>query len=158
MDSIIFDVDGTLWDSVDPVAESWNLAIAENTDMTPDLTRDSLAWLFGKTMTEIADALFPQIPLDERMRLLTICFDYENRYLETHPGKMYDGVVDTIRELSLRYPLFIVSNCQCGYIEVMWDRTLHQRSPLLWRNPAFKRSDTFTVDWEKWAEISGLRW
>ena len=119
MDSIIFDVDGTLWDSVDPVAESWNLAIAENTDMTPDLTRDSLAWLFGKTMTEIADALFPQIPLDERMRLLTICFDYENRYLETHPGKMYDGVVDTIRELSLRYPLFIVSNCQCGYIEVM---------------------------------------
>ena len=100
MDSIIFDVDGTLWDSVDPVAESWNLAIAENTDMTPDLTRDSLAWLFGKTMTEI-------------------CFDYENRYLETHPGKMYDGVVDTIRELSLRYPLFIVSNCQCGYIEVM---------------------------------------
>ena len=34
MDSIIFDVDGTLWDSVDPVAESWNLAIAENTDMT----------------------------------------------------------------------------------------------------------------------------
>ena len=119
MDSIIFDVDGTLWDSVDPVAESWNLAIAENTDMTPDLTRDSLALLFGKTMTEIADALFPQIPLDERMRLLTICFDYENRYLETHPGKMYDGVVDTIRELSLRYPLFIVSNCQCGYIEVM---------------------------------------
>ena len=51
MDSIIFDVDGTLWDSVDPVAESWNLAIAENTDMTPDLTRDSLAWLFGKPMT-----------------------------------------------------------------------------------------------------------
>ena len=48
MDSIIFDVDGTLWDSVDPVAESWNLALAENTDMTPDLTRDSLSWLFRK--------------------------------------------------------------------------------------------------------------
>ena len=60
MDSIIFDVDGTLWDSVDPVAESWNLALAENTDMTPDLTRDSLAWLFGKTMTEIADHFFPR--------------------------------------------------------------------------------------------------
>ena len=70
-------------------------------------------------MTEIADALFPQLSLDERMRLLTLCFDYENRYLEMHPGKMYDGVVDTIRELSHRYPLFIVSNCQCGYIEVM---------------------------------------
>lgn len=27
MDGIIFDVDGTLWDSVEVVAESWNLAI-----------------------------------------------------------------------------------------------------------------------------------
>ena len=36
MDGIIFDVDGTLWDSTDSVAESWNLAIRENS--TLDLT------------------------------------------------------------------------------------------------------------------------
>ena len=45
--------------------------------------------------------------------------DYENRYLETHPGVYYEGVMDTLKELALEYPLFIVSNCQCGYIEVM---------------------------------------
>ena len=27
--------------------------------------------------------------------------------------------MDTLKELALEYPLFIVSNCQCGYIEVM---------------------------------------
>lgn len=32
---------------------------------------------------------------------------------------MYDGVVDTVKKLSEKYPLFIVSNCQCGYIEAM---------------------------------------
>lgn len=30
-----------------------------------------------------------------------------------------EGVMDTLKELALEYPLFIVSNCQCGYIEVM---------------------------------------
>ena len=33
MDGIIFDVDGTLWDSTDSVTESWNMAIRENSDI-----------------------------------------------------------------------------------------------------------------------------
>ena len=51
--------------------------------------------------------------------MLEVCFQYENRYLETHPGKLYDGVTDTLAVLSGQYPLFIVSNCQKGYIEVL---------------------------------------
>ena len=37
MDSIIFDVDGTLWDSADSVAAAWNLAIKKfsSLDITP---------------------------------------------------------------------------------------------------------------------------
>ena len=49
MDGIIFDVDGTLWDSVEVVAESWNLAIKENSDLEPNLNREILQGLFGKT-------------------------------------------------------------------------------------------------------------
>ena len=119
MDGIIFDVDGTLWDSTDSVTESWNLAIRENSDMDLTITADILKGLFGKTMTEIADSLFPSLPEKERMDFLDICYDYENRHLETHPGDLYEGVVETIRKLAEKYPLFIVSNCQCGYIEVM---------------------------------------
>ena len=119
MDGIIFDVDGTLWDSTDSVADSWNLAIRENSSLDLTIDGEILQGLFGKTMTEIADALFPSLSEEERMNFIQICFDYENRYLETHPGRMYDGVVDTVKKLSERYPLFIVSNCQCGYIEAM---------------------------------------
>lgn len=119
MDSIIFDVDGTIWDSTQSVADSWNKAIREHSDL--DLTLDpvSLSRVFGKTMTEIADALFPALDTEARMKLLDACYAEENRYLEDHPGLLYDGVAETIRNLSLRYPLYIVSNCQCGYIEVM---------------------------------------
>ena len=113
MDSIIFDVDGTIWDSTQSVADSWNKAIREHSDL--DLTLDpvSLSRVFGKTMTEIADALFPALDTEARMKLLDACYAEENRYLEDHPGLLYDGVAGTIRNLSLRYP------CQCGYIEVM---------------------------------------
>ena len=119
MDSIIFDVDGTLWDSTKSVAESWNKAIREHSSLNLTLEPVSLSRVFGKTMTEIADTLFPDLSVKERMELLDVCFDEENRYLEDHPGILYPDVVRTIKELSLSCPLYIVSNCQCGYIEVM---------------------------------------
>ena len=119
MDSIIFDVDGTIWDSTESVAASWNKAIRESSDLDLTLEPVSLSRVFGKTMTEIADALFPALETDKRMKLLDICFDEENRYLEDHPGILYPGVAETIKSLALKYPLYIVSNCQCGYIEVM---------------------------------------
>lgn len=123
MDSIIFDVDGTIWDSTESVAASWNQAIREHTDL--DLTLDpvSLSRQFGKTMTDIADAVFPMLPDEERMRLLNLCYEEENAYLEYHPGILYEGVSETIKKLAGRYPLYIVSNCQCGYIEVMLQTT-----------------------------------
>ena len=79
MDGIIFDVDGTLWDSTEAVARSWNQAIDENTDFSLSLTADGLKSLFGKTMDEITLALFPSCPKEERDRIGYLCFDYENR-------------------------------------------------------------------------------
>ena len=79
MDGIIFDVDGTLWDSVEVVAESWNLAIKENSDLEPNLNREILQGLFGKTMDELAAGVFPDLDPDSRRKLMDIWFDYENR-------------------------------------------------------------------------------
>ena len=123
MDSIIFDVDGTLWDSTESVAASRNKAIREHADPSLAVDPDTLSKVFGKTMTEIADTLFPTLTPERRMNLLDLCFEEENRYLQKHPGILYDGVTDTIKKLSDRYPLYIVSNCQCGYIEVLLSTT-----------------------------------
>ena len=123
MTGIIFDVDGTLWDSTDVVAEAWNLEIDENSDLNPNLTGEELKSLFGKTMEEIFDALFPSLSSEEKMRLGTLCYEYENRLLEDKPGNVYEGVIETFHTLSDTHPLFIVSNCQCGYIEAFLKST-----------------------------------
>lgn len=50
MDSIIFDVDGTLWDSADSVAAAWNLAIKKFSSLDITLDREILGSVFGKTI------------------------------------------------------------------------------------------------------------
>ena len=111
MDGIIFDVDGTLWDSTEAVARSWNQAIEENTDFSLSLTADRLKSLFGKTMDEY-------IKLRSSLKGFILLVDYENRLLETDHGVLYPDVAQTLESLSQKTDLYIVSNCQCGYIEV----------------------------------------
>ena len=138
MDSIIFDVDGTLWDSTKSVAESWNKAIREHSSLNLTLEPVSLSRVFGKTMTEIADALFPDLSVKERMELLDVCFDEENRYLEDHPGILYPDVVRTIKELSLSCPPLYCEQLPVrvyrGHAPHNRTRSLHPGSSLFWRD------------------------
>lgn len=117
MDSIIFDVDGTLWDSSESVTHSWNLAFKENTDLNITVEKEFLQSLFGKPMNELLYAVIPQVSEEERERLAPILYKYVNEGLLSWPGILYDGVKETLKLLSSKYPLYIVSNCQCGYIE-----------------------------------------
>ena len=41
--------------------------------------------------------------------------------LKEEPAKPYPGIPEVVRELSKRYPLFIVSNCEQGYIELFME-------------------------------------
>ena len=51
------------------------------------------------------------------MRLMDECCEQENIYLAEHGGILYPKLEETLQKLSEKYPLFIVSNCQDGYIQ-----------------------------------------
>ena len=118
-ESLIFDIDGTLWDSRALVAEGYNIQLrAENLEHLCVTAEDFLP-LFGKVMTEIADVIFESVPTRERYALMDRCMETENQYLHDNPCHIgYPGIRETMEKLAKNYRLFIVSNSQQGYPEL----------------------------------------
>ncbi len=116
---IIFDMDGTLWDSAENVAKSWNKAIAEYGYEREPVTKEDMYSVMGKTMDVLASIIFPNCAC--RDELIKVCYKEENDYLRTHGGQLYPQVEETLQTLSKTYDLYIVSNCQSGYIEAFFE-------------------------------------
>ncbi len=122
-ESLIFDIDGTLWDSRALVAQGYNLRLrAEGRDELC-VDAETLRSLFGMTMTEIADRIFASVSTPERYALMERCMAAENRFLAENPCHIgYPRVQETLAELKMRHRLFIVSNSQCGYPELCMEK------------------------------------
>ena len=119
MESLIFDIDGTLWDSRQLVAEGYNLQLQEEGLTQFFVDAETLKPLFGKVMTEIAGKLFPTLSRQQALALMERCMDRENRYLQENSCQVgYPGVAQAMEALAKKHRLFIVSNSQQGYPEL----------------------------------------
>ncbi len=123
MDSIIFDVDGTLWDSTDVVAKAWTDYLRQKEQIDLTITAGQLKTLFGKPLAEIAALVFPEYPENEQLRLIDGCCEAEHALLHITGAPLYEDLEKALQILSAQYPLYIVSNSQCGYIELFLEKT-----------------------------------
>ena len=122
-ESLILDIDGTLWDSRSLVAQGYNLQLRDEGLEALCVDAETLRPLFGKTMTDIADRLFPQFPAETRYPLMERCMVRENRFLRENPCHVgYPGVAETLEALAKTHRLFIVSNSQKGYPELCMEK------------------------------------
>lgn len=123
MKSLIFDIDGTLWDTRAIVARGYNVELERMGRPDKCLTAETLTALFGKTAREIADVIFSDYPAGERLGLILRCMETERVVLRDDPCQVgYEGVGETLLALKEEYRLFLVSNCECGYPEIMMEK------------------------------------
>ena len=120
IDSIIFDLDGTLWDARENVCASWNVVLAQRWPELGQLTTEQFSAQMGKLMPDIGRALFPQLTPEQSDAVVDACGIFENEFVARHGGVLYDALEQTLAELSASYRLFVVSNCQSGYIEAFF--------------------------------------
>lgn len=114
---LLFDLDGTLWDSAEEVAESWNIVMHKYYPEYPILTAADIHAVMGKTMDEIATMILTELEPEKRSALFHECERYEIEYVAEHGGRLFPGVEETLKQLSdAGYAMAIVSNCQTGYI------------------------------------------
>ncbi len=123
IESLIFDIDGTLWDSRSLWAEGFNIQLRREGYDHLCVDAEILRYLFGKTMTAIADSVLAEVPVSERYALMERCMESENRYLAENECRIgYAGVKETVQLLAQEYRLFIVTNAQCGYAELCMEK------------------------------------
>ncbi len=133
-DGLIFDMDGTLWDSVAAITESWN-EVFESFGLSYKSTPEDIQAEMGKPMNEIFASLLPNESEDIRNAIEKAACLHEQEYLSAHGGMLYPQIEEVLRALSENVPLFIVSNCQSGYIEAFF---------------AYHKLDCFFKDYECW--------
>ena len=114
-DSLIFDMDGTLWDAVDTYAASWNKVF---TQMGIDIVveRDRLAGMVGWEGKKVIKEIMPDFDDEKRMTIYKTVNEARHSMIPEMGGIMYDGVIEGLIKLESKYKLFILSNCAAGII------------------------------------------
>ena len=133
---LLFDLDGTLWDSSQEVADSWNVILREQLPEIKTLTKEDIMSVMGKTMEEIAQTVLAGYQGDNARQVFKNCEIYENEYLTEHGAVLFPKVRETLENLrKAGYDMAVVSNCQTGYINAFYT--------------SMKMSDLF-CDMEEW--------
>ena len=86
---IIFDMDGTLWDSTENITKAWNEVLVKYGYGQLKLTVEQVSKEMGKLMRDIADSLFKDIPENIRYEIFEECLSYENAHLFTNAAHVY---------------------------------------------------------------------
>ena len=122
VDSIVFDLDGTLWDASEATATGWNVVLAKNNLSEFQVTPDDIRKISGLPFDECVTKIFGRVEQIDCNSLESIFDEEEKRSIRSDGGTLFEGVEEGIRVLSKDFRLFLVSNCQSWYLQLFWDQ------------------------------------
>lgn len=116
IDSIIFDLDGTLWDAASTCTKAWNEALKE-LGFDYVLEDNFIRSVSELKIEKIFEQHFHSIPKEQHTTLIDLYRKHERIYMKELGGNLFPHTRSVLKELQKNYKLFIVSNCSSGYIE-----------------------------------------
>lgn len=116
IDSVLFDLDGTLWETLDASCISANKTLKE-LDIPITITKEQVFQGMGKTFEECAKIYLPTLEKEKQEFILNKIFKNNTKNLSKIGGNLYENLEVTLEKLNKNYKLYIVSNCCDGYIE-----------------------------------------
>jgi len=123
-DSVIFDLDGTLWDASVAITLAFQTAKNSVDYLNTDVTLAQVQAVTGQPYEVVYERLFPELPISRREEFRQLCAEQELAAARHPGGVLYPDLEATLRYLRDRgYRLFIVSNCQRGYVEAFFERS-----------------------------------
>ncbi|MDB5236222.1 MAG: hypothetical protein JWR44_3215 [Hymenobacter sp.] len=123
-DSVIFDLDGTLWDASAAITQAFQAAKSSADYAANDVTLAQVQAVTGQPYEVVYERLFPDLPADKLEEFRALCARQELAAARHPGGQLYPGLEDTLGYLRGRgYRLFIVSNCQQGYVEAFFEHS-----------------------------------
>ena len=126
-DSIVFDLDGTLWDTTPACTIAWNKCVDALGIKYRPIVDDDIRRVTGKAHDVCIRETFKGLPENQLRDLIEMSEVEDSAVIEEIGGSLYPRVQDLLPKLASRYPLFIVSNCQSGYIETFLKLTGFER-------------------------------
>lgn len=109
-------MDETLWDAVDMYVACWNRGLNEQ-NISRQLTRNDLSHVMVWEKQKALDYLLPEYDLETQERICKSVDQAEHVLVTEMGGVLYDGVIKGLKKLSIKYKLFIVSNCRKNLIQ-----------------------------------------
>lgn len=110
VDSLIFDMDGTLWDGVACYTQGFNDYFDAN-NIEKRFTKQDLYGLMGMEENKYLEIVLPEFPFDERKEMYKDIIELQYENIKSKGGELYPHVKDGLAQLSQHYKMFIVSNC-----------------------------------------------
>ena len=116
-DGLIFDLDGTLWDASAACIIAWNNTLQQIGSGHSAVDEKMVAGFSGRLLEDILAEHFKNIRPDQYAHFIKLYAKEEAEQMRKLGGTLFPDTKQALEELAIQFPLFIVSNCQKGYIE-----------------------------------------
>lgn len=116
LEMIIFDLDGTLWDTIDITVDASN-EILKREKLDIRVNYEIVKNGMGHNLKEVSKMYMPDLEEEKRMSLKEEMDNLTHEKILKNGAKLYPDVRFVLENLKEKYKLAIVSNCGDGHIE-----------------------------------------